>query len=83
MKSLFLKLAASDLVKSAIMAGLTAIGTLLLPILNSGSFPDLAQLQAALINGVSVAGIYLLKNLLTNSDDKFLAKEVKKSQDVS
>jgi hypothetical protein len=75
MKSAFLKLDLNDLIKSAIMAGLTAIGAIIIPVLESGKLPDWPMLGHAAVTGLGIAFAYLLKNFLTSSDDKFLKKE--------
>lgn len=80
MKAAFLSLGKDDLIKSAIMAGMAVIVTALISILQGviaqpPVYPTLQTLWAVLISGVSTAGIYLLKNLFTNSKDEFLKKE--------
>lgn len=75
MKSSFLNLNIQDLLKGFVVAGLTAIGTVLLPSLESGLFPDLALLKTAGITGLTAGIAYLLKNLFTNSNDKLLKTE--------
>ena len=83
MEAAFLKLGIKDMGKAAIMLILGTIVTALLPILqgiaDTGTLPvwadALKTLLNALISGVGIAAVYLLKNLLTNSDDKFLTKE--------
>ena len=70
MQSSFLKLNIGDLVRGVIVAGLAAIGTALLPLLQSGALPTLANLEAAGITGLTAGLAYLAKNLLSNSDNK-------------
>jgi len=77
MKSAFLKLSQSDLVKGAITAGIAVIGAVLLPALNAGKLPTFADLQQAGIMGLTAGLAYLLKNFLTNSKDEFAKPEVK------
>lgn len=83
MKSAFLKLNIDDLIKAAVMLILGTVVTALLPILQSiadtGTLPQWAEagktLLTAFISGIGFAAVYLLKNLLSNSDDKFLKTE--------
>lgn len=64
-----------DLLKGFIIAAIAAIGTALMPLLESGTLPTLAQLQAAGIVALTAGLAYLLKNFLTNSKDQLLKKE--------
>jgi hypothetical protein len=64
-----------DLGKGLLVAAIAAIGTALLPILESGALPTLANLQAAGIAGLTAGIAYLLKNLFTNSSGTLLKKE--------
>lgn len=79
MKGLF-SLGKSDLIKGAIMAALAAIVTGVTEILTGLTaipvvYPSLVTLEHLALAGVSAFGIYLAKNFLTNSEDKFLKKE--------
>jgi hypothetical protein len=64
-----------DLAKGFITSVFTGILTALVVITESGSFPTYNEfigiLKISLIAGIG----YLIKNILTNSDDKFLKKE--------
>jgi len=73
----FLKINVADIIKGFIVAGFAAIGTALMPLLESGVLPTLAQLQSAGIIGLTAGIAYLLKNLLTNSDGTPLTPEPK------
>ena len=73
--SKFLSLGKSDFLKATIMLALSAIVTALIPTLESGTLPTIAQLKAAGIVGLTAGLTYLLKNVLTNSQDQFLKKE--------
>ena len=75
MKSPFLSLNARDYIRSAIVAAGTAIGMTVLPILQSGNVPTLAQLKTAGISGIAAAVTYILKNYFTNSQDKIAKAE--------
>lgn len=77
MESIFLRLGKSDLFKGFIMAIGTAIATALIPILQSGTFPDMATLVNALVVGVTAGLVYLLKNLFTNSQGETFKSEPK------
>lgn len=72
MKSEFLKLNLKDLGRGAIVAILTAVLIALEPIIQSGDIPDIEQLKAIGIIGISAGVAYLIKNLLTSSKDKLL-----------
>lgn len=75
MKSSFLKLDTQDLVKGFAVAFLSAALTGLVATLDSGALPTLAELKQAGIVGLTAGLSYLLKNLLTNSQDELLKKE--------
>jgi hypothetical protein len=65
--SKYLNLNLADFVKGLIVAAGTAILTALLPVLNTGNLPTLADLKVIAISGVAAGVTYLLKNLFTNS----------------
>lgn len=74
----FLQLKSSDLVKGFIMAVLSVLITWIGQGLQSGVFPmDKATwiLELKIAFGAGIA--YLIKNLFTNADDKFLVKDKK------
>jgi len=76
MKSTFLNLKNNDLVKGAIIAGITVILTTVTSSLEKGSFPtDMEFWKGELVAGLMAMGVYLSKNLLSNSNDQFLKKE--------
>ena len=75
MNSEFLKLDSADLWKGLIVAVFAAIATTLLPVLQSGALPVIADLKAAGITGLTAGVAYLLKNVLTNSNGEPLKKE--------
>ena len=75
MKSNFLRLDTSDLVKGFVVAFLSASLTGLIATLDSGALPSLAELKQAGVVGLTAGLSYLLKNLLTNSQDELLKKE--------
>lgn len=75
MKSNFLNLNTQDLVKGFVVAALSASLTGLVATLDSGLLPTLTELKQAGIVGLTAGLSYLLKNLLTNSQDELLKKE--------
>jgi hypothetical protein len=75
MKSNFLRLDTSDLVKGFVVAFLSASLTGIINILDAGTLPLLSDLKQAGIVGLTAGLSYLLKNLLTNSQDEILKKE--------
>jgi len=86
MKSKLGNLHFKDILKGALVAMLTIIATSLLSIIESGNLMSLMEwivIKPILIAGIGGFLAYLLKNFLTNSDDKVLKKEVKKSNVVS
>lgn len=74
-KSDFGKLGSNDFIKGAITAVLTAFCTSLMQVLNDGALPNAAELKVSAIASIAAFAAYILKNLGTNSDDKFLKKE--------
>jgi hypothetical protein len=79
MKELF-NLGKSDLIKGSIMAALSAIVAGVTEILTGLTsvpvvYPNLVTIEHLVLVGISAFGIYLAKNFLTNSEDKFLKKE--------
>jgi hypothetical protein len=75
MRSFFLRLSKNDLFKGFVVAFIAAVGTVLIPMLDAGTLPDLAVLKASVVTGLTAGLAYLLKNLLTNSNGEILKKE--------
>ena len=78
MKSNLFKLDLKDLLKGALVSMLVIIATALLTIVENGdilTLMDWATLKPIIIAGISGFVAYLLKNFLTNSEDKILKKE--------
>ncbi len=75
MKSSFLNLNTQDLVKGFVVAFLSAALTGVITTLDSNTLPTLAELRQAGIVGLTAGLSYLLKNLLTNSQDELMKKE--------
>ena len=75
MKSKLFNVDLKDIIKSVIMAGLFSAATVVNTYIEAGSLNfDWSEIgKAALLGSIA----YILKNILTNSDDKFLSKEVK------
>jgi hypothetical protein len=71
----FLKLNVQDFLKGFVVAAIAAIGTALLPLLDAGTLPSLAQLQAAGIIGITAGLSYLFKNIFTNSNGQIVTPE--------
>lgn len=80
MKSEFLSLEKSDLVKGCIMAVLTFVfGGLKVfiegMIATPSVYPTWAQIEHLGLTGLSIGALYLLKNFMTNSKDQLLKSE--------
>jgi len=73
--SKFLRLNVKDFVKGLFMAVLGAVAGILMPIFEAGGW----HFDWSLIwkTALSTAGLYLIKNLLTNSKDEILTPERK------
>jgi len=56
-----------DLIHGFLMAALGSILTALVPMLESGLLPDWPKTKAALIVGLGVGVVYLIKNYISNS----------------
>ena len=76
-QSNFLRLNLNDVLKSLLIALLSSFLVALYPVFQSGNFPSYENLKIAIIAAVSNAISYLLKNVLTNSNNEFLKKEKK------
>lgn len=75
MKSIFFSLNLKDLTKGFVVAFITVLIATIGQTLDSGALPTFAALKVASLTGVAAGLAYVLKNLFTNSADKFLAKE--------
>ena len=75
MNAQFLKLGIPDWAKAFILTVITSVLTTAYTALQAGSLPDLATLKTAILVGVGSGVSYLLKNVLTNSEGKFLSSE--------
>lgn len=74
-KSKIFTLNVRDLVRGVIVAAGTAASTAVVSVLNQGRAPSLVELQTAGIAGLCAGGVYLLKNLFTNSAGDMLKSE--------
>jgi len=75
--SKFLQVNWQDLVRGLVVAVITSFLTALLPIVQSGKLPTMAQLGVCGIAGATAAIAYVIKNLLTNSKDQMFVAEPK------
>lgn len=71
----FLKINLRDLSRGIVMAFLGSVVSALLVIINNGKLPTLDEWKNVGMLGLMAGFSYLLKNLLTNSNDQFLKKE--------
>jgi hypothetical protein len=71
----FLKINLRDLSRGIVMAILGSVVSALLVIINNGKLPTLDEWKNVGMLGLMAGISYLLKNLLTNSNDQFLKKE--------
>lgn len=78
-QSIFGKINWRDILKGFITAFITAALTMVMQLLDSGHLPDISHLKAAGAIGLIAGLSYVVKNLLTNSDDQFLKPEAPKA----
>ena len=76
-KSKLLTLSVADAIKGIIMVIVTAIVTGVYELLSTGLVFDWIHIKPILLTSIAAALSYIIKNFLTNSEDKFLAKEKK------
>ncbi len=77
MKAGLFKLNLRDFLKGAIVAVITAVITFLIDALQTGASIDIELLKRVGITSAIAFLSYLLKNLFTNSEDKFATPEGK------
>lgn len=75
MKSKFLCLDAKDMIKAIILTFITALLTGIYQLLQAGTLLTWEALKPVVISSIAAVIGYLLKNVLTNSDDEFLKSE--------
>lgn len=71
----FLNLDLQDLTKGFVVAFLSAALTGIVAILETSQLPQMTDLKAAAIVGLTAGLSYLLKNVLTNSQGQMLKKD--------
>jgi hypothetical protein len=72
----FLSIGTKDVIKGAIMAAIAVVLTALITSIDAGHFPSsFEDIKPMLVSAVGAFVTYLLKNLFTNSDGKFLKRE--------
>jgi hypothetical protein len=71
----FLNLDLQDLTKGFVVAFLSAALTGIVAILETSQLPQISDLKAAAIVGLTAGLSYLLKNVLTNSQGQLLKKD--------
>jgi len=76
MNSSLFTLNSKDWIKGLVVAVLTAVITVVYSTIQTGTL--VLDWKAISIAGISAALAYITKNLLTNSSDQFLTKEVNK-----
>jgi hypothetical protein len=82
MKSKLLRLNLQDLGHGLLMAVGVVFIAPLLPILQTGAFPDTATIKSSLAAGLAAGLVYLGKNLLTNSDGELGKPETGSSNKI-
>lgn len=75
MKSKIFGINLKDIVKALVLAFLTAFLTGLYQLIQTGGVISWQTMQPILFTSVAAVLAYILKNFLTNSEDKFLKKE--------
>jgi hypothetical protein len=71
----FLNLDLQDLTKGFVVAFLSAALTGIVAILETSQLPQVSDIKAAAIVGLTAGLSYLLKNVLTNSQGQMLKKD--------
>lgn len=71
----FLNLDVNDLTKGFVVAFLSAALTGIVALLENSQLPQISDLKAAAIVGLTAGLSYLLKNILTNSQGQLLKKD--------
>jgi hypothetical protein len=70
MNSKFLSLGMNDLSKGIVVSIGASVLTAIVPMLQSGQVPNIAQLKQIGLSGVAAGIAYLVKNLFTNSKNQ-------------
>lgn len=74
-QSSFFDLNKKDLIKALVITIVSVVLGSITDIFKQGSVPTVDQLVDIGILALKVGGAYIVKNLLTNSNDQFLSKE--------
>ena len=77
MDAKFLQLNIKDFTRGLIISALTVVLSGVGTILSAGAMPTVPQLKVIGLSALAAGISYLIKNLLTNSQDKFLSVEPK------
>lgn len=77
MNAKFLRINMDDVIRGFVVAVLSSILSSAVVILQAGNLPTLAQMKTIALIGISSGVSYLVKNLLTNSNDQLFKTEVK------
>jgi hypothetical protein len=77
MKSTFLKLNIKDIGKALILTFITALLTGIYQLLQVGTLLTWESFKPVVLSAIAAVIGYLLKNVLTNSNDEFLKSEPK------
>ncbi|MGE0076276.1 MAG: hypothetical protein AB7S48_00290 [Bacteroidales bacterium] len=75
MKSKFLTINVKDIVKALILTFITALLTGIYQLMQAGTLLTWESLRPVVISSIAAVIGYLLKNVLTNSNDEFMTKE--------
>jgi hypothetical protein len=77
MKSKIFSLNVKDVIKAIILTFITALLTGIYQILQTGTLLTWESLKPVVISSIAAALGYIIKNVLTNSNDEFLKSEPK------
>ncbi|HNW49603.1 MAG TPA: hypothetical protein PKH79_00890 [Prolixibacteraceae bacterium] len=80
MKSNFLKLNVKDIIKALILTFITALLTGIYQLLQTGTLLTWESLKPVVFSAIAAVLGYLIKNVLTNSNDEFMKSEAKVNQ---
>lgn len=81
MKSNLFNLNLQDVIKAIILTFITALLTSIYQILQTGTLLTRVSLKPVVISSIAAALGYIIKNVLTNSNDQFLKGEPKSATD--
>jgi hypothetical protein len=81
MKSKLFNLNVKDVIKAIILTFITALLTGIYQLLQTGTLLTWVSLKPVVISSIAAALGYIIKNVLTNSNDQFLKNESKIATD--